>query len=366
MLFYRRIPFRLRCLGVILVVLGLFAVLYGRTTLETSAYLFRPIWDSPGTPWTIIPQYYAEGISGADVCVANSWSWRNEGDRVPKVFDAIIFSVELDLLEIRLRELLPVVDKFLILEAESTFTGLPKPLVFQQNQERFSFAANKIVHRVTTLPHLEKGEDPFKVEAAMRVAMNDLLREVNVEEGDWVIMSDVDEIPARHTIGLLANCTGIPSPLHLQLRSYIYSFEFPYGNGMDSWRAQLHRYEPSSTYYRHSRASDFLLIDAGWHCSFCFRTINDFVFKMTAYSHSDRVKHEGLLDETRIQNVICEGSDIFGMLPEAYSYREFWSKWGKLDKSASAVHLPQHLIAKKDRFRFLLPGGCMRNDSTDL
>ena len=36
-----------------------------------------------------------------------------------------------------------------------------------------------------------------------------------------VIMSDVDELPARHTVDLLKRC-DYGSVIHLQLRNYIY------------------------------------------------------------------------------------------------------------------------------------------------
>jgi hypothetical protein len=36
-----------------------------------------------------------------------------------------------------------------------------------------------------------------------------------------VLMSDLDEIPARHTVDLLKNCDFGPS-IHLQLRDYLY------------------------------------------------------------------------------------------------------------------------------------------------
>ena len=39
------------------------------------------------------------------------------------------------------------------------------------------------------------------------------------------------------------------------------------------------------------------------------------------YSHADRVTDPALLQPERIQQVICEGKDIFGMLPEAYRVR---------------------------------------------
>ncbi|XLU54516.1 hypothetical protein S245_049164, partial [Arachis hypogaea] len=48
-----------------------------------------------------------------------------------------------------------------------------------------------------------------------------------------------------------------------------------------SWRATAHVYS-QQTQYRHS----LMLADAGWHCSFCFWKMWKFVFKMTAYSHT--------------------------------------------------------------------------------
>lgn len=38
-----------------------------------------------------------------------------------------------------------------------------------------------------------------------------------------VVMSDLDEIPARHTVDLLKTCDFGPS-IHLQLRDYLYRF----------------------------------------------------------------------------------------------------------------------------------------------
>lgn len=95
--------------------------------------------------------------------------------------------------------------------------------------------------------------------------------------------------------------------------------------GQQSWRASVNIWKDHS-YYRHSFAPkgidgrDNVLADAGWHCSFCFRTLAEFKLKMQGYSHSDRLggKTE-LLDPQRIQKVICKGADIFGMLPEAYN-----------------------------------------------
>ena len=329
------------------------------TNLQTLSYLFRPLWDKPPPPFRRIPHYYAENVSMAHLCNLHGWTPRTEPRRV---FDAIIFSNELDLLELRWQELGPYVSKFVILESNTTFTGIPKPLFFDSNRERFAFAEGKIVHGVfpgkKRLHHDQQQQDPFLLEGRQRVAMNWLLREANVSDGDAVIMSDADEIPSPHTVKFLQWCDGIPDVIHLEMRDYMYSFEFPVD--YSSWRASVHIYSRKWTHYRHSRQTDLILSDAGWHCSFCFRRLGEFVFKMKGYSHADRVKRKEFLDYSRVQKHICKGYDLFDMLPEEYSFKDLISKIGPIPPSASAVHLPAFLIQNAARFRFLLPGGCLR------
>jgi beta-1,4-mannosyl-glycoprotein beta-1,4-N-acetylglucosaminyltransferase len=152
-----------------------------------------------------------------------------------------------------------------------------------------------------------------------------------------VIMSDVDELPAAHTIELLRTC-DFGQSIHLQLRNYVYrcvpflvhcyrlqptSFvcSFEWLVGFTSWRASVHLWG-KDTFYRHGQSSDTMLADAGWHCSYCFRTIPEYITKMKGFSHADRIGGRlDLLDPKRIQDTICHGKDIFGMLPEAYSVR---------------------------------------------
>jgi beta-1,4-mannosyl-glycoprotein beta-1,4-N-acetylglucosaminyltransferase len=63
-----------------------------------------------------------------------------------------------------------------------------------------------------------------------------------------------------------------------------------------------------------------MLADAGWHCSYCFRTIPEYVVKMQGFSHADRIGGRiDLLKPERLQEMICKGTDPFGMLPEAYT-----------------------------------------------
>jgi beta-1,4-mannosyl-glycoprotein beta-1,4-N-acetylglucosaminyltransferase len=203
-----------------------------------------------------------------------------------------------------------------------------------------------------------KGENPFVEESYQRVALDQLIKIAGITDDDLLIMSDVDEIPSGHTINLLRWCDDIPEILHLQLRNYLYSFEFFLDD--KSWRASVHRYRAGKTRYAHFRQTDDLLADSGWHCSFCFRYIKDFIFKMKAYSHVDRIRFKYFLNPKRIQHVICQGADLFDMLPEEYTFQEIIAKLGPVPSTYSAVHLPSYLLEQVDRYRYLLPGHCMR------
>ncbi|KAL5640146.1 hypothetical protein ACGC1H_007433 [Rhizoctonia solani] len=211
--------------------------------------------------------------------------------------------------------------------ATGTFTGIPKQPILQDALQTPQFA--RFQSKITYLLHPgrvpNEGESPFNVEQEHRFVMTQLVNStISLGTPPLVIMSDVDEIPAAHTIELVKRC-AFPRVLHLQLRNYMYSFEWP--SGWRSWRAQVEEWGPESHYmHSHSEArGDHILSDSGWHCSFCFRTIDEFVTKMRGYSHADRIGGDmSLLDPKRIQETICSGRDIFNMLPEATQYKEMF------------------------------------------
>ncbi|KAF6137156.1 hypothetical protein GIB67_030920 [Kingdonia uniflora] len=317
-------------------------------------YFLRPMWESPPKPFNDIAHYYHENVTMENLCRLHGWGIRESPRRV---YDAVLFSNELDILTIRWNELYPYITQFVLLESNSTFTGLPKPLVFGSNRDKFKFIEQRLTYG-TIGGRSKKGENPFVEEAYQRVALDQLLKIAGISDDDLLIMSDVDEIPSSHTINLLRWCDEIPKVLHLRLSNYLYSFEFLVDH--KSWRASVHRYQPGETRYAHYRQTDDILSDAGWHCSFCFRRISEFVFKMKAYSHFDRVRFPHYLNPNRIQEVICKGADLFDMIPEEYTFQEIIGKLGPIPHSFSGVHLPAFLLNNAEKFKFLLPGHCKR------
>ena len=83
----------------------------------------------------------------ANTCQLHGWEERRKKEDL-KVLDAVLMSSELDLLEIRMNELDSVVDYFLIVESNATFTGLPKETYFALNRDRFSKFQHKIVYNL--------------------------------------------------------------------------------------------------------------------------------------------------------------------------------------------------------------------------
>jgi hypothetical protein len=116
-----------------------------------------------------------------------------------RVYDCFTFFNEVELLEIRLEELAPVVDTFVIAEAPITFQGREKPLCFQDNRSKFRKYEKKIRHIV--VGDAPSGRNPWAREHFQR---NSLKRGMaDAEPDDIVIISDADEICKRSTIAAL-------------------------------------------------------------------------------------------------------------------------------------------------------------------
>lgn len=107
------------------------------------------------------------------------------------VYDCIPFFNELDILNLRLHILNPLVDKFIIEESTVTFSGAPKELCFEKNKKLFEEFLPKIEYIVVDNSPVEAAtheRDKFQKNALERGL-------VNAKESDVIILSDVDEIP---------------------------------------------------------------------------------------------------------------------------------------------------------------------------
>ncbi|KAG0374216.1 hypothetical protein BGX24_010671 [Mortierella sp. AD032] len=135
-----------------------------------------------------------------------------------RVIDIIAINNELDLLDIRLHELDSVVDLFIILESRYTFSENAKPLYYQQGitpplstPPRFAAFAHKIRHGIIPpIPESERHRislkkflewDGWEQEIYQRnVGLKIALELAQPREGDWIMVSDLDEVPRKSVL----------------------------------------------------------------------------------------------------------------------------------------------------------------------
>ena len=116
----------------------------------------------------------------------------------PRLFDVFNFNGEFAMLQLKLQEMAGWIDRFVLAEADATFTGLPKRLYFQEQPGAGGTFADQIVHVVAPEPsdHI-----------AFTWAREFLQKDSSVAglsgccgPDDLVILSDVDEFTDRAAI----------------------------------------------------------------------------------------------------------------------------------------------------------------------
>lgn len=112
-----------------------------------------------------------------------------------KIYDCFQFFNELDLLEIRLNILNDYVDYFVLAESTVTFSGLDKPLYYQENKDRFEKFNDKIIHLI--IDDTPDG-NPFERDVFQK---NAIIRGLTkCSDDDIILASDLDEIPDPEVI----------------------------------------------------------------------------------------------------------------------------------------------------------------------
>ncbi|KAH6638392.1 glycosyltransferase family 17 protein [Boeremia exigua] len=292
-----------------------------------------------------------------------------------KVYDLFMLNTELDWLEIRLHELASQVDYFVVLEAPTTFTGLPKKMFYGDNKKHFQQFEAKIIHHVLEPPekdvlgHVENStvvpgtaeyeSHAWTMERYQRNAMFTqvlpfLTGDAAPNQDDVIIVSDIDEIPRPATVQLLRECQF---GRMTTLRSVFYYYSFQWLHRGEEWR-----HPQATTYHGPSRtllpaslreldgsslsipSSELHTIwNSGWHCSSCFATIAEMLVKMQSFSHTN-LNAERFRSRDRIVQHIREGKDLW----------DRWFQWYKRVDGNQDV--PEYLKkeAEKGRFGYMI------------
>ena len=112
------------------------------------------------------------------------------------IYDCFTFYNEVELLILRLELLHKKIDKFIIVEASKTFTGIPKPYNLEQNWDRLKKFHHKILYiKIDDFPSME---NPWICENYQRNMISCGLNDC--KDHDLIMISDLDEIPDSQKI----------------------------------------------------------------------------------------------------------------------------------------------------------------------
>lgn len=222
------------------------------------------------------------------------------------IVDTFQFFNELDILELRLKNLDPYVDLFVLSESPVTHAGNPKPLFFEENKERFSKWLPKIRHIIC--PPCE-GTGLWDREKHQRECV--LLGMEDVPDDATVMISDVDEIPDMKRVIQL-------EPTKTQsVHMYMFEFSFDYMFTGEPWFGTVvtnakafKKLRPN--FFRDNRWKFPYISYAGWHCS-SFGDADHVWHKLQNYAHAADDKHKGQTIE-EIKNYVLNGIHADGTI----------------------------------------------------
>lgn len=121
-----------------------------------------------------------------------------------KLIDCFTFFNELDLLEIRLKYLYDIVDYFVIVEADTSFNGDAKQMVFRDNIDRFEPFISKIIFVPISMINFDnKRKVAWKREEYQRNSIKKGIDSLKLKDTDLILISDIDEIPNKEVLIIL-------------------------------------------------------------------------------------------------------------------------------------------------------------------
>ncbi len=180
------------------------------------------------------------------------------------------FFNELDLLEIKCRELEGIVDLHVVVEAPMTYTGIPKPLHFAENKARF--AQWPIHHVVAELQ--QTANSPWDRERRQHEFVRSTVAKLRPEIAMFL---DADELPKFDTVNRFRRAKK--NAMHIDMDWITFFFDricFPDPNdSWGPWRGDELDENPAT-----------VLANAGWHFDYFNFGDQFLVDKLKAISHA--------------------------------------------------------------------------------
>jgi len=236
-----------------------------------------------------------------------------------KIYDCFPFYNELDLLEIRLEELYDHVDHFVLVEADTTYTDLPKPFYFEENRQRYAKYLDKIIHvKVEDMPH---SKDAWVNDIFQRDCINRGI--VDAGPDDIIVVTDLDELVRPEVMDAMRQDHDIQL---WGLRMPLFNFKFNYmlttADFYNTWGVavrkqfmvpadQLRRQRFSLQNFPHAHRADgvHMIEHAGWHFTYLGHT--DFArTKIQSFAHTETNTPE-IVNQLDVDRSIANGDGIY-------------------------------------------------------
>ena len=139
-------------------------------------------------------------------------------DIIMSVYDCTMFHWEFEMLELRMRELWDVVDKFYVTESRYDHRGKPRELVLNKNLFMFDWAKEKLVVKISDMPNYAvKSWDFENYQRLQSVKLP--LEDFDPKEDDLFIISDI-----IHKRSLVFVFSFKPQPVVAPLKNNLFSF----------------------------------------------------------------------------------------------------------------------------------------------
>ena len=212
--------------------------------------------------------------------------------------DVVMFLDDFDMLDCRLHELLMVVDRFIVIEGDHTFSGIPKPYHLTEAIAAGRYADYPItvvraeLSDVSMIRHQQmdwvtpETEDNWKREAKQREAARDLLAALPPDE--IVLYGDLDEIPRAETVRTFSGPVS-----SLWMYYLVYSLRYRHPQPWCGTVIGCHADMGSSPLTQRGMRGAFPRIpNAGWHLGW-FGDPETRMRKLAAHSHQELAAETG-------------------------------------------------------------------------
>jgi len=218
-----------------------------------------------------------------------------------QIIDCFMFGqeYELNLLDLRLEYLDPIVDYFVLVEARFTQMGDQKDLFFEKNKTKFEKYSNKIVHVVVDDPI----GSPWENENYQRNQILQGLKKLAISSDDVIIISDLDEIPNKNAIHYYID-NNIHGLANTAQDCYFYFLNFKSHlawNGSQFIRGQqyIDGMPPQEVRNNRKKKGGIMNTHGGWHFSYMggsqavITKINSMV---EGYAHKNHSTEEDIIN----------------------------------------------------------------------